>query len=96
MTCSKEIVGHITNKLRVYLLAVKVLICQPRYQVHVCVPLKYQPDEPTNRGKSGVIFFSKNLNWNLFKKQKLFISVFAANGDTWFYPQASRNKAVKM
>ena len=71
MTCSKEIVVHITNKLRDYLLAVKVLICQPRYEVHVCVPLKYQPDEPTNRGKSDVIFFPQKPKLKPFEETKV-------------------------
>ena len=57
---------------------------------------KMLPDEPTNREKAGVFFFFSTTYWNLSKKTKLFISVFATNGGTWFYPLASRNKAVKM
>ena len=41
MTCSKEIVGRITNKLRDYLLAVEFVNLSTEYQVLVCVPLKY-------------------------------------------------------
>ena len=41
MTCSKEIVGRITNKLQDYLLAVEFVNLSTEYQVLVCVPLKY-------------------------------------------------------